>query len=405
MSYRNKFLVILISTVLVFYSVVGGLLGRDGGDGDAYAPLSIFNEVLAKIQGVYVEDPNLSKVMHGALLGLLESLDPYSTYLTAEEYRRYRKSKTSGDGDIGLELSKERSLGYIKVIHPVEGSAAEKAGVELGDIIESIDGVTTRNIGLVQAGYLLSGDIGSKVELKIRRPPQSEPLMMSVSRERLQSPSVRARLLEDDIGYLKISRFADGVSAAIREKLKFLESRGARKLILDLRNCGGEAFEEGVGVANLFLDHGVIAYSVGQKSPKKEFVADPEKIASRLPLAVLQNYGSASAAEIVSAAIKENRRGDIVGVRSFGKASVQKLFALPGGAAVLLSVYKYYSQSGQVIQNRGIAPDYEIAESSAKPASGRDPDGTGPERKEEDLQLKKAIEILNSPAASKREAA
>jgi carboxyl-terminal processing protease len=124
-----------------------------------------------------------------------------------------------------------------------------------------------------------------------------------------------------------------------------------------------------------------------------------------LPLAVLQNYGSASAAEIVSAAIKENRRGDIVGVRSFGKASVQKLFALPGGAAVLLSVYKYYSQSGQVIQNRGIAPDYEIADSSAKPASGRDPDGADPERKEEDLQLKKAIEILNSPAASKREAA
>ena len=126
--------------------------------------------MLAKIQGVYVEDPNLSKVMHGALLGLLESLDPYSTYLTAEEYRRYRKSKTSGDGDIGLELSKERSLGYIKVIHPVEGSAAEKAGVELGDIIESIDGVTTRNIGLVQAGYLLSGDVGSKVELRFGGP-------------------------------------------------------------------------------------------------------------------------------------------------------------------------------------------------------------------------------------------
>lgn len=403
MSYRNKFLVILVSTVLVFYSVVGGLLGRDGG-GEGYAPLSIFIEVLGKIQGVYVEDPNLSKVMHGALLGLLESLDPYSTYLTAEEYRRYQRTRTSGDGDIGLDLSKERSLGYIRVIHPIEGSAAEESGVKPGDIIESIDGVTTRNIGLVQAGYLLSGEVGSKVELKIRRLGRSEPVLMSVSRERGQSPSVRGRLLKGDIGYLRIPRFVEGVSAATREKLKSLESRGARKLVLDLRNCGGEAFEEGVGVANLFLDHGVIAYSEGQKSPRKEFVADPGKVASSLPLAVLQNLGSASAAEIVSVAIKENRRGDIVGVRSFGKASVQELFALPGGAAVLLSVYKYYSQSGQVIQARGIAPDHEVAETPVRPTPEKASDEADSEPKE-DLQLKKAIEILNSPAVPEREAA
>lgn len=404
MSYRNKFLVILVSTVLVFYSVVGGLLGRDGG-GDGYAPLSIFIEVLGKIQGVYVEDPNLSKVMHGALLGLLESLDPYSTYLTAEEYRRYRKTRTSGEGDIGLDLSKERSLGYIWVIHPIEGSAAEESGVKPGDIIESIDGVTTRNIGLVQAGYLLSGDAGSEVELKIRRLGRSEPVLMSVSREHSQPPSVRGRLLKGDVGYLRIPRFVEGVSAATREKLKSLEAQGARKLVLDLRNCGGEAFEEGVGVANLFLDHGVIAYSEGQRSPRKEFVADPGKVASRLPLAVLQNKGSASAAEIVSVAIKENRRGDIVGVRSFGKASVQKLFALPGGAAVLLSVYKYYSQSGQVIQARGVAPDHEVTGASIHPTSGKAPDGPDSGPKEEDLQLKKAIEILNSPAVPEREAA
>ena len=404
MSYRNKFLVILVSTVLVFYSVVGGLLGRDGG-GEGYAPLSIFIEVLGKIQGVYVEDPNLSKVMHGALMGLLESLDPYSTYLTAEEYRRYRRTRTSGDGDIGLDLSKERSLGYIRVIHPIEGSAAEESGVKPGDIIESIDGVTTRNIGLVQAGYLLSGDVGSKVELKIRRLGRSEPVLISVSRERSQPPSVQGRLLKDDIGYLRIPRFVEGVSAAARKELKSLEARGARKLVLDLRNCGGEAFEEGVGVANLFLDHGVIAYSEGQKSPRKEFVADPAKVASSLPLAVLQNLGSASAAEIVSVAIKENRRGDIVGVRSFGKASVQEIFALPGGAAVLLSVYKYYSQSGQVIQARGVAPDHEVTGASVHPASGKAPDGPDSEPKEEDPQLKKAIEILNSPAVPEREAA
>ncbi len=150
MSYQNKFLVILISTVLVFYAVVGGLLGRDAASGGAYSPLNIFLEVLTKIGKNYVEAPNLSKVTHGALLGLLESLDPYSTYLTAREYARYQKSRTSGDGDIGLELSKEKALGYISVIHPIEGGAADKAGVRSGDVIESIEGVTTRNISLLQ---------------------------------------------------------------------------------------------------------------------------------------------------------------------------------------------------------------------------------------------------------------
>ncbi len=405
MSYRNKFLVILISTVLVFYAVVGGLLGRDGSGGQGYAPLGIFTEVLSRIQGSYVEDTNLSKVMHGALLGLLESLDPYSTYLTADEYARYQKSKTGGQGGIGLELSKERVLGYVSVIHPIEGGAAEKAGVRLGDVIESIEGVTTRNVSLLQAGYLLSGDVGSEVQLRIRRRGRSDPVQLSVSRENLRTPPVRTRLLENGIGYVRVPRFVQGVSTTIRGKLKDLEGKGARKLVLDLRNCGGNAFDEGAEVANLFLDHGVIAYSMGQQSPKQEFVADPEKIASRLPLVVLQNSGSASAAEIVSAAIKENRRGDIVGGRSFGKASVQKLFPLEGNTAVLLSIYKFYSQSGRVIQNQGIDPDYEVAGASVKVSPDASPDKAGPSQKEEDPQLKKAIEILNSPTEQKRQAA
>ncbi len=228
---------------------------------------------------------------------------------------------------------------------------------------------------------------------------------MSVSMEKRRHPPVQTRLLEEGIGYLRVPRFVPGASLTIREKLKDLDRQGARKLILDLRNCAGDAFDEGVEVANLFLDHGVIAYSMGQQSPKKEFVADPEKVASRLPLVVLQNSGSASAAEIVSAAIKENRRGDIVGGRSFGKASVQKLFPLKGNTAVLLSVYKFYSQSGQVIQNKGVSPDYEVEGAGVRTSTDVSPDKASPPHKDEDLQLKKAIEILSSPTEQKRQAA
>jgi carboxyl-terminal processing protease len=416
MSYRNKFLLIVVSTIFVFYAVVGGLLGGASAKDGAYTQLSIFNEVLAKIRSSYVEDPNLTLVMHGALRGLLESLDPYSTFLSAEEYSRYRRHKTNGDGDIGLELSKEKILGYVYVIHPFEGGTAAKAGVKPGDVIESIEDVSTRDISLIQAEYLLTGSIGSPVKLKILRRGRAEPLEISVSREQVKIPPVKANLLEPKIGYLKVFRFIPGVSEEVRTKLQHLTKGGASKIILDLRNCAGEEFEEGVKTANLFLDHGVITYTQGQKSPKKEFVADPGKAVCKLAMVVLQNYGSASAAEIVSAAIKENRRGDLVGVRSFGKASLQKLIPLESESAVFLSTAKFYSQSGKVIQDNGISPDYEVKdgldalqeepepqEENNSPSD--DTPGTNKPSSQEDLQLKKAIELLSSPAVERQKAA
>ena len=408
MSYRNKFSLIIISAVLVCYTVVGGLLGRGVGQEGAYSQLAIFNEVLAKIKGSYVENPDLSKVMHGALLGLLESLDPYCTYLTAEEYARYQISRTSGDGEIGLELSKEKMLGYIYVIHPIEEGSSERAGVQSGDVIEAIEGVNTQDVSLVQAGYLLSGEIGSEVKLKILRRGRSDPLEISVVREKIKISPVRNRLIKKQIGYLRVSRFVKGVGKELRSNLKAVISQGADRLILDLRNCGGNEFDEGIEVANLFLDHGVIAYSEGQQSEKKEFTADPDKVISKLPLVVLQNYGSASAAEIVSVAIKENQRGEIVGVRSFGKAVIQRIIPLDGQSAVLLSVAKFYSQSGQVIQNKGIIPDYEVpGDLDVRMVFPRDPgaEEVKPPREDKDIQLQKAIELLTKPLEQERKTA
>jgi carboxyl-terminal processing protease len=415
MNYRNKFLLIVLSTVLVFYAVVGGLLGRVTAKEGAYTQLSVFNEVLSKIRSSYVEDPNLTEVMHGALRGLLESLDSYSTYLTPDEYTRYKKHKTNGNGDVGLELSKEKILGYVYVIHPIEGGPADKAGVKAGDVIESIEEFSTREISLIQAGYLLTGNVGAPVKLKVLRRGKTEPLEISVTRDLVKIPPVKTNVLDSKIGYLKVYGFTPGVSDEIRSKVQHLIKSGATKLVLDLRHCGGDEYEEGVKVANLFLDHGVITYTQGQKSPKREFVADPTKAITKLPLVVLQNYGSASAAEIVSAAIKENRRGELVGVRTFGKAAIQNVFPLENDSAVLLSTAKFYSQSGKMIQNNGVVPDYEVrdgtdafqgdVEVDEEDDSNREtPQGTKPSSPE-DLQLKKAIELLNAPASERQKAA
>lgn len=416
MKYRNKLILIIVSTLFVFYAVVGGLLGRVPDKEGSYSQLSVFNEVLAKIRTNYVEDPNLTEVMHGALRGLLESLDPYSTFLTADEYSRYKKHKTNGNGDVGVELSKEKMLGYAYVIHPIEGGSADKAGVKSGDVIESVEDVSTRDISLLQTEYLLTGNVGSQVKLKILRRGKADPLELNVSRELIKVPPIKARLMENKIGYLKIYRFTPGVTDEIRMKLQHLTKSGAARIILDLRNCAGDEFEESIKVANLFLDHGIITYTQGQKSPKKDFVADPTKAVCKLPLVVLQNYGSASAAEIVSAAIKENRRGELVGVRSFGKASLQRLIPLESDSAILISTAKFYSQSGKVIQGNGITPDFEVKdglEASQGDAESQDDEdspnndspGTNRPPSQEDLQLKKAIELLSSPGSERQKAA
>lgn len=412
---RNKFVVIVLSTIFVFYAVVGGLLGRATERPGSYSQLSVFNEVLSKIRNSYVEDPNLGEVMNGALRGLLESLDSYSTYLSPDEYSRYKKHKTNGNGGLGLELSKEKMLGYAYVIHPIESGPADKAGVKAGDVIESIEEVSTRDISLLQAEYLMTGNPGSTAKLKILRRGKAEPVELTVTRDLVKAPPVKASLLENKIAHLKVYRFTPGSSDDVRLKLQQLTKSGASRVILDLRDCAGEEFEEGVKVANFFLDHGVIAYTQGQKSPKKEFVADPAKALSKLPLVVLQNYGSASAAEIVSAAIKENRRGDVVGVKSFGKASLQQLIPLESDSAVLLSTAKFYSQSGKVIQGNGITPDVEVRDGRETMSAEGDVDDedsedtTAPPKPvkptpQEDLQLKKAIELLSAPASEKKAA-
>jgi carboxyl-terminal processing protease len=253
---------------------------------------------------------------------------------------------------------------------------------------------------------MMTGEAGSTVKMKILRRGKNEPMQLAINREVVKIPAAKTNLMEGKIGVLKIFRLGVGSSDDARAKLHQLMKSGAEKIILDLRKCAGDNFEEGAQVANLFLDHGVIAFSQGQKFPKKEYVADASKAICKLPLVVLENTGSAGAAEIVAAAVKENRRGDLVGTRSFGKASIQKLIPLEGDSAILISVAKFYTQSGKIIQKNGIAPDYEVKNmadaSSADLDDQEDEDSTAPAAPankpatQEDSQMKKAIELLTA---------
>ena len=301
-------------------------------------------------------------VTDGALHGLLESLDANSSYLSADEYKRYKTMKTDGKADIGATVSKR--FGYAAVVAVIPGGPAEKAGVENSDIIESIEGKSTHDMSLAEIRALLSGETGSTITVAVVRPRKAEPQKIVITRDVVAIPPVSEKMLADNVGYIKVDAFPEGKSQEIAGKIRDLQKQGAKKLVLDLRNSAGGAESEGIATANLFLDHGTITYLQGQKYPRQAFNADPAKDITKLPVAVLVNRGTAGPAEIVAAAILENARGDVVGDKTFGDGSVQKLIEMPDNSALILSVAKYYSPSGKAIQDAAVTPNVLIADTA-----------------------------------------
>jgi carboxyl-terminal processing protease len=336
---------------------------------------------------------------------LLESLDANSSYLDPAEYKDYKQRKNEGKATIGATLSKR--FGYAAVVSVIPGGPSDKAGIDSGDIIEAIEGKSTREMSLAEIDGILTGQPGSVINLSVVRPRKAEPVKTAVTREIVSDPPVSDKMLEDGIGYIKIDDFPKGRSQDVAAKLKELEKGGAKKLVLDLRNSGDGDENEGVAVANLFLNHGMISYLQGQKYPKQTFNADPQKaIAPSIPLVVLVNRGTAGPAEIVAAAIMENARGDVVGDKTFGSGSIQKVIELPDGAAVMLSVAKYYSPSGKALQDTAVTPNILVADSSDDFLVPDEDENAQPDEKQiekekkaaPDDQLKRAIDVLKNPA-------
>ena len=401
MTHRFKLLVVTSSACLVFLLLLGSLLGQSASPEDAYRHIAVYTEVLAKIKSDYVEEPDLKSVTLGALNGLLESIDPYASYLSADQYKQYLKQKDTLKGDVGLVLSKK--YGHVGVVSAIAGSPAAKAGIGTGDVIEAIKGVTTRDMPLAFADLMLRGDPNSTLEVTVLRFRKPEPQKITLTRAVLKAQMVSTKMLPDQIGYLQVHALESGKTKEIAAAIADLEKQGAKRLILDLRSNASGATNEGVSLANLFLDKGTITYVQGQKMTRENSVADPSKIVFRQPVVIIVNRGTAAGAEVAAAALLDNKRAEVVGERTYGDAAVRKPILLDDGSAVILSVAKYYSPSGKAIQDTGVTPSVPLVENEA--AVDLDDDAT-PERppvtpetkKGEDALLKKAIEVLTQGA-------
>jgi carboxyl-terminal processing protease len=422
MSFKKKFTLILASASLAIYTIAGAWLATRAQQpaNDPGAQQRIFESVLQHIQNDYVDEPNMEKVRAGALRGLAYGLDPYSTYLTAEQVKDYRAGKKTNQVGIGAELSQMAS--YLYVVAPVKGAPAEQGGVRAGDIIEYIDGKATRDISLYDAKQLLNGAAGTEVKLRILR-AGARPLTLTVKRTAFRAPSVEARMEAGKIGVLRINSLDAGEGADVRARLQDLMKQGAQKIIIDLRSVAGGEIQEGVTVANLFIESGALARTIGREQKVlKAFDADPKLAMFNGPAVVLIDNGTAGAAEIVASAFVERKRGDVVGEKSFGSGADQELFTLRDGDGLLLTTVKWASASGKPFLGEdrarsGIAPSVEVKRPEAPDAGEVDDAGNeepqpptstvppeAPKPPPEDLQLKKAIELLRDKTPAQRAA-
>ena len=401
MSMKTKAAIVVSSAAVLLFTLVGGLNGVRASNNDgSYRQLQVYSEVLSRVRSEYVEEPNIPLVTDGALHGLLESLDSNSSYLTPAEFKEYKSNQTEAKGEIGAAVSKR--FGYAAVISVIPGGPADKAGVQASDIFEAIEGKSTRELSLAEIRNLLQGQPGSNVNVALVRARRAEPQKVVITRDIVTVPPVSDKMVEDGIGYIQVDAFTKGKSQEVAAKVRALQKAGARKLILDLRNCAEGDESEGISVANLFLNHGTITYLQGQKYPREAFNADASKAITSLPLAVLVNKGTAGPAELVAAAVMENARGDVVGDKTFGDGSVQKVIPLPDGSALILSIAKYYSPSGKAIQDSAVTPNILVADNEDDGALPDDDENAAPpieEKKQppqQDEQLHKAIQVLKS---------
>ena len=354
-------------------------------ENNIYKKIDLFGEVLEKINKEYVDEVNQSESMDSAINGLLQSLDPYSAYMSPEIFNEMQ-TETSGEfGGLGIEVGMES--GVVKVISPIDDTPASKAGIKAGDYIVKINNTQVQGKSLSEAVDLMRGPVGSGIELTIRRRGEKKALIFNIIREVIQIKSVKADLLEKNIGYIRLTSFNENSGKQIEREIKKLEKNDSVKsYILDLRNNPGGLLSQAIKISDFFLENGEIVSTKSRKaSENRKWFAKKGDLTNGKKLIVLINYGSASASEIVAGALKDHKRAILLGENSYGKGSVQSVIPLKNKGAIRLTVAKYYLPSGKSISEVGVSPDIEIGEENEDFRI----------KTETDNQLDYAIKLLN----------
>jgi carboxyl-terminal processing protease len=392
--------VVAFSTGVVALLLAGAVHG--GGTNDSsLTHIGVYSEVLARIQTQYVEAPDMKAVTLGGITGMLEAIDPYASYLDADQYKQYMASRNKNAASVGLILSKRYDS--VAIVDSVPGSPADKAGLTTGDIIESINNVATRLMPLAFAEILLEGDPGTTVELSVLRTVRPDPQKITLTRTAIQVPGVTSRMITDQgdpIGYVSAVTVTAASVKEVAQRVEDLDRQGAKRFILDLRHSCEGTPEDGVTLANLFMDKGLIGYTVGQKMPRQDFQAVASRQITKKPLVVLTNRATASGAEVAAAALLESKRAEVVGERTYGDAAIRKAVNLDDGSAVILSVAKYYGPDGKAIQDTAVMPSTPQLEAEVQ--AEVDIDATDapppPPKNGPDLILQKGEEVVKKVA-------
>ena len=377
MNKKNLFLLIFL--ILLFINKA------NSAENNIYKKIDLFGEVLDKINKQYVDEINQSEAMDSAIDGLLQSLDPYSSYMSPEVFNEMQ-TETSGEfGGLGIEVGMES--GVVKVISPIDDTPASNAGIKAGDFIVKINKTQVQGKSLSEAVDLMRGPVGSEIELTIRRKGERKALTFNIVREIIQIQSVKSDLLEKNIGYLRLTSFNENSSEQIKKKIKDLEKdKNIKAYILDLRNNPGGLLSQAIKISDFFLDNGEIVSTKSRKdSENRKWFAKKGDLTNGKTLVVLINYGSASASEIVAGALKDHKRAILLGENSYGKGSVQSIIPLKNDGAIRLTVAKYYLPSGKSISEVGVSPDIEVTEKTEEFRI----------KTETDNQLSYAIKLLN----------
>ena len=355
-----KKFIIIISIFFLIFNLSYSSSSR-GNENNIYKKIDLFSEVLDKVKKEYVEDIDQSEVMDAAINGVLQSLDPYSAYMSPSMYKEMA-TETSGEfGGLGIEVSME--AGVVKVISPIDDSPASKAGIKAGDYIVKINNIQVQGKSLTEAVELMRGPIGSEINITIRRVGVKKALNFKIKRAVIEVASVKSEIKNKNIGYIRLTSFNENSSDQVKDKINIFKKKNIKYYILDLRNNPGGLLSQAIKISDFFLDKGEIVSTKSKKeSENRRWFAKKGDILDGKTFVVLINYGSASASEIVAGSIKDHKRAILIGERTYGKGSVQSIIPLKNDGAIRLTVSKYYLPSGNSISDVGVMPDFEISE-------------------------------------------